>query len=136
MNTKLKEALLRVALTSQSASELVDKVMANQPSEEATILKNQVESLKSQVMELQLQVASQDVEFSESDATQLYEAFRGRLREANAQLLVHSYGRAFFLPLSKPVRKIMAKALLDETDARSLPSQTLWVTVFSSGEIQ
>ena len=43
MNTKLKEALLRVALTSQSASELVNKVMANQPSEEATILKNQVE---------------------------------------------------------------------------------------------
>lgn len=136
MNAKLKEALARVALTSQSASELVEKIVSKNPDDDISSLKKQIESLTSQITALQLQLqSSTDSEFTEDDATQLYETFRVRLKELATAQLARMYGRSFFAPLSPPVRKVMAKALIDETESRSSAAQTLWITIFSNGEL-
>ena len=132
MNTKLRKALREVALTSQSANELVDKVVSKLTDTDVANLQKLVEQMQGQIMELQLQVASNDLEFTEDDATQLYDSFKARIRELAWPMILHSYTRNFFLPLSPPVRKVLAKVLLDESDKRDVPGIPLWVTIYAN----
>lgn len=115
---------------------MAGQLIANATPELVKQLQAKIASLESQVADLTMQLLPEEDELTDKEVVELTAIMTARLAEADEEQL-RLYNRPYFLRLRRPLRMIVAKALIDRAVAMKMNPLTLWHDVVAlNGDMQ